>query len=359
MTALGMLLVTLLDPGFVPRFHFSAYGETRAGGDGAARRLPFCRGAGRARHRRTRPNWIELSLILAAMINAKQSGIGLVLALAGAAVVLGAIERGGRKKTAARRNRAGSASGGAALRRLALLRRARRRRRAGAVAVRPVELGAAARDVRWASPVRSPKSRFILPPCCSRSPASRCCCGGRAGRRPRATSAFNAAAFVLYNGFLVATYIAHFSPRDERRGAFLFPLQHASVADPGALAGAGGARAGAVAGGRVCACARRAAAAALCVALLAPVAFAERLRFDIEMPQPLVWDLGRRTEALSAGWRPARDAAAGRRRRGRRPARATTWRARRRAAAASSFSATRPPTRRRSMRPPRRATTWR
>src|SRR5215469_7854757 len=27
-TALGMLLVTLADPGFVPRFHFSAYGET-------------------------------------------------------------------------------------------------------------------------------------------------------------------------------------------------------------------------------------------------------------------------------------------------------------------------------------------
>ena len=26
--ALGMLLVTLLNPGFVPRFHFSSYGET-------------------------------------------------------------------------------------------------------------------------------------------------------------------------------------------------------------------------------------------------------------------------------------------------------------------------------------------
>jgi hypothetical protein len=32
-------------------------------------------------------------------------------------------------------------------------------------------------------------------------------------------------------------------------------------------------------------------AAALVIALVAPVAFAERLRFDIEMPQPLVWNL--------------------------------------------------------------------
>jgi hypothetical protein len=36
---------------------------------------------------------------------------------------------------------------------------------------------------------------------------------------------------------------------------------------------------------------RGAATAALIVALAAPVALAERLRFDVEMPQPLVWDL--------------------------------------------------------------------
>jgi hypothetical protein len=42
------------------------------------------------------------------------------------------------------------------------------------------------------------------------------------------------------------------------------------------------------------ACARRprwAAAAALALALLGPIGFAKRLRFDLVQPQPLVWDL--------------------------------------------------------------------
>jgi hypothetical protein len=38
-------------------------------------------------------------------------------------------------------------------------------------------------------------------------------------------------------------------------------------------------------------------AAAICVALLAPIAFAQRLRFDLVMPQPLVWNLASTTKS--------------------------------------------------------------
>ena len=91
--ALGMLLVTLLNPGFVPRFHFSAYGET---GLAVTALLAVClfvdaQGMRAASERETHA--VELALILAAMINVKQSGVGLVLALAGAAIVVGSAER--------------------------------------------------------------------------------------------------------------------------------------------------------------------------------------------------------------------------------------------------------------------------
>src|SRR5215469_7112904 len=80
-TALGMLLVTLLDPGFVPRFDFSAYGETALGVTALLAAFLYVA----AQEGRPRP--LELSLILAAMINTKQSGIGLVLAVFGAAIL--------------------------------------------------------------------------------------------------------------------------------------------------------------------------------------------------------------------------------------------------------------------------------
>jgi hypothetical protein len=47
---------------------------------------------------------------------------------------------------------------------------------------------------------------------------------------------------------------------------------------------------------------RAANAAVLGLALLAPIAFAKRLRFDLDMPQPLVWDLAKKLSAyLSDG----------------------------------------------------------
>jgi len=79
----GMLLVTLLNPGFVPRFHLSAYGETALAATAAISawllvsaqsEIAAGRGLGEAA--------LAIGLILAAMVNAKQSGIGLVAASA-------------------------------------------------------------------------------------------------------------------------------------------------------------------------------------------------------------------------------------------------------------------------------------
>jgi hypothetical protein len=102
--------------------------------------------------------------------------------------------------------------------------------------------------------------------------------------------AYNAAAFVLYNGFLVVTYVAHFSAEMATEAHSYFRYNtHLSLVLMLSLAAT------------ACELAaplwtRRAArggvaALAVAIALLAPVAFAERLRFDIEMPQPLVWNL--------------------------------------------------------------------
>src|SRR5579862_6759185 len=101
--ALGFLAATLLNPGFVPRFNFSAYGETAlmvtalgaaslavaAQGECAAGRPPLLL-------------MLPLGLILAAMVNAKQSGIGLVAAMLGAAAAVGWAEHGLRRWVLAR-----------------------------------------------------------------------------------------------------------------------------------------------------------------------------------------------------------------------------------------------------------------
>jgi hypothetical protein len=102
--------------------------------------------------------------------------------------------------------------------------------------------------------------------------------------------AFNAAVFILYNGFLVVTYVAHFSTEMAAEAHSYFRYNtHLSLILVLSLALAACEFAAPVWGDPR---RRRGVAAFVIVlALAAPVAFAERLRFDIEMPQPLVWDL--------------------------------------------------------------------
>src|SRR6516225_1025024 len=91
----GMLLVTLLNPGFVPRFHLSAYGETALAAAAAMTAWLFVSAQSEiAAGRRLSGAAPGIGLIFLAMVNAKQSGIGLVAAGAGAAVLMSWAEGG-------------------------------------------------------------------------------------------------------------------------------------------------------------------------------------------------------------------------------------------------------------------------
>ena len=284
LTALGMLLVTLFDPGFVPRFHFSAYGETALAVTALLAACLFIEaGEGRA-------PVLTLSLILAAMINTKQSGIGLVLAVAGAAIITGIAEHRAQWRRLAGRT-------ALALLPAALLYLAWRYyvAHAGVAELEPLPLS----QWNWAL---LPATFEGIAGSIAEKPlyfaaeiVSFVCLAVLLRRRgwSRATRflAFNAAVFVLYNGFLVVTYLAHFSAEMATEAHSYFRYNtHLSLILVLSLAlavcelfmspvGANPRRR------------RGIAAFVIVLALAAPVAFAERLRFDIEMPQPLVWDI--------------------------------------------------------------------
>lgn len=88
-SALGLLLATAFNPGFVPRFHLSSYGEASvtaalafAGWEAAQalERMAARRPAG--------GNLIALALTLAALVNIKQDSVALVVALLATAALL-------------------------------------------------------------------------------------------------------------------------------------------------------------------------------------------------------------------------------------------------------------------------------
>jgi hypothetical protein len=281
LTALGMLLATLFDPGFVPRFHFSAYGETALA---VTALLAACllieASEGRAR-------WLTLSLILAAMISTKQSGIGLVLAVAGAAIVTGIAERRAQRWRLAGRT-------ALALAPAALLYLVWRYyvAHAGVAELEPLPLN----EWNWAllpATFKGIASSIAEKPIYFAAEVVSFACLAVLLRQEgwsRATRflAFNAAVFVLYNGFLIVTYVAHFSAEMATEAHSYFRYNtHLSLILVLSLALT------------VCELTpsewaeprrrRGLAAFAIVLALAAPAAFAERLRFDIEMPQPLVW----------------------------------------------------------------------
>jgi hypothetical protein len=289
LTALGFLLATLLNPGFVPRFNFSAYGETAQAVTALfAACLLVENQADIASARRPRL-MLPLSLVLAAMINSKQSGIGLVAALAGAAAVAGCCERGVPRLAFVRSILITTLpaaflyglwryyvayAGVAELTPLpvaawnwgvlpAMLESA-----SGIIAEKAVYFGCAA--------IALASLPFLLPRW-----------GWTATTR---LLAFHAAAFVLYNLYLVAAYIAHFSPEmsAEAHSYFRYNTHLALIL---VLALARAARDLAIETGWARRCREPAGVAAIGLALLVPIAFIGRLRFDLVMPQPLVWEL--------------------------------------------------------------------
>ena len=275
LVALGPVLAVALNPGFVPRIDFAGYGEPALAVTALLAALMFARGRAGA------------GLILAAAINAKQSGIGLVAALLGAAAFLCWIETGLR---------------GAWVRRLALsaapaaLLYGVWRWHVGHAGVaeltvlpfgqwhwellpqilagmveeaigKPVYFGAVAIALAvW--PVLLRRQGWTL--------ATR-------------LLAFHAALFVLYNLFLILAYLGQFSETMSAAAHSYFRYcTHLSLVLVAALALA--ARDFGL-GAFLKRHARPAAAAALAVALIGPLGFAPRLRFDLAMPQPLVWNL--------------------------------------------------------------------
>ncbi len=150
-----------------------------------------------------------MSLILAAMINTKQSGIGLVLALAGAAIVIGAAERGAFRRLVGETARV--------LVPAALLYAVWRYfvAHAGVAELEPLPFN----EWNWAlfpATFAGIVGSIAEKPVYFAAEIVSFVCLALLWRRQgwsQATRflAFNAAVFILYNGYLMVTYIAHFS----------------------------------------------------------------------------------------------------------------------------------------------------
>jgi hypothetical protein len=292
MLALGLLLATLLNPGFVPRIDFTAYAEPALAATALLAVWLFVTGQGELALGRPPAQTLALALVLAAMVDIKQSGIGLVACIAGAAMVTLWAERTVPRAEAARFVLAALLP--------ALLLYALWRYWVAHAGVAELTLLPFA-DWNWRTLPATAVSAFsvivgkgayfgcvvaalaLLPLLLTRQ-------GWTATTR---LLAFFAALFVLYNCFLLLTYIAVFPvAMSEAAHSYFRYNTHLSLVLVLALALSvrdlvpadwfEGRRS------------KPLAAIVVAATLLVPLAFAKRLRFDLEMPQPLVWSLAKR-----------------------------------------------------------------
>jgi hypothetical protein len=283
----GTLLVTLLNPGFVPRFHLSAYGETALATTAAMSAWLLVSAQSEIAAGR-RPSAVApgIGLILVAMVNAKQSGIGLVAASVGAAVLTSWAE-GGRQR--ARMLRLAGLSIIPAFGLYALWRY--HVSVAGVDELKPLPLAQwnwekVPETLASAGQVVSEKAVYFG--CAAAALAAWPVLLRRQGwTRTTRLLTYHASLFALYNGFLLLTYIGSFSGEMSIEAHSFFRYNtHLSLVLVLALALA--ARDFGVGrwlvGGRV----RLVGRLALATAVLAPLGYAYRLRFDLDMPQPLV-----------------------------------------------------------------------
>ena len=292
LTALGLLLATLLNPGFVPRFNFSAYGETPLSVTALFAACLFVQRQGELTAGR-RSGLLPLSLILAAILaattNAKQSGVGLVAACAGAAAIAGWAERGVPRLELVRWIAITTVPAAIVygLWRYYVAY-------AGVAELTPLPLA----EWNWsvlpamlASAGGIIAEKAVYFGCVALAIASLPLLLRRSGWTwTTRFLAFHAAAFVLYNFYVMAAYIAHFSPEmsAEAHSYFRYNTHLALVL---VLALALAVRDLAADTGFARRYRRPAGAALIGVALLVPIVFIARLRFDLVMPQPLVWQL--------------------------------------------------------------------
>jgi hypothetical protein len=278
LTALGLLLAVLLNPGFVPRIDFAGYGEPGLAVTALLAALLLIR-------RPASP--LAVGLILAAMINTKQSGIGLAIAVVGAAKIVFFLEDGYRLRWVRLVTLASLPP--------ALLYAVWRYFVAGAgvgeLTILP--LG----QWHWALTPRilaSIGDEIAHKPVYFGLVAIGLICWPVLHRRQGWTQAtrllaFHAAAFVLYDVFLILAYLGEFSAEMSAGAHSYFRYStHLSLVLVAALALA--AREFGL-GTFLLRRARLAMVAVFALVLLGPIGFAKRLRFDLVMPQPLVWDL--------------------------------------------------------------------
>jgi len=299
LAALGFLLVTLFNPGFVPRIHFAAYGEPALAATAVLAAWLFVLAQGELEENRP-SQLLPLALIMAAIANTKQTGVALVASLAGAALISAWAEQRVRLRAAVR---------GTVLAVLpALFLFAIWRYHVGRAAVDELTL-LPFDDWNWTHLSDTAASVFgviygkpLYFGCVAAAILALPLMWWRQGWT--ATSrllTFNAALFGLYNFFIFTTYLAVF-PTEMSSAAHSYFRYNTQLSLVLALSLALTARdLGAAA--RIWERPLRAAnAAVLGLALLAPIAFAKRLRFDLDMPQPLVWDLAKKLSAyLSDG----------------------------------------------------------
>lgn len=286
----GMLLVTLLNPGFVPRFHLSAYGETALAATAAMSAwLLVSAQSEMAAGRRLSGALPGIGLILAAMVNAKQSGVGLVAASAGAAALTSWAENGRKLRDMLR------LVGLAILPSLGLYALWRYQVSvAGVAELEPLPFA----QWNWAqvpeilaSAGQVVAGKIVYFGCTAAALVIWPVLLRRQGwTRTTRLLTYLAALLALYNSFLLLTYIGLFSGemsieahsffRYNTHLALVLVLSLALAArDLGVGRWLTGGRARAV--GRL----------ALITVVLAPLGYAYRLRFDLDMPQPLVRSL--------------------------------------------------------------------
>lgn len=291
---LGILLVTLLNPGFVPRVAFAGYGEAPvaiallfAGWLGCRAMVAMAEGEARPRA------LVQLALVLVALVNVKQQAIGMLIAFAGAAVLVAGYERriGWR--------RAVIAFGGSALPALAIYAvwRLFVLTRFPDGELKPLPFG----EWNWGNllPIFVSMGKVVV------EKITFFACIGvlfvflERRLRHRQLDATGqalglaAATFLLYNGFLIVTYIGHFPGvmSVEAHSYFRYNTHLALLIEfalvvtiRNRVAPWLASRSG---------LGRKLGIAMIVLALLVPIGFAKRLRFDFDMPQPVVQQLAR------------------------------------------------------------------
>jgi hypothetical protein len=285
----GVLLVTLLNPGFVPRFHLSAYGETALAVTSVMAAWLLVAAQGEIAVDRPLSGTVPaVGLIFAAMVNTKQSGIGLVVASAGAAAFTSWTENARKFPRMLR------LVGLALLPSLGLYALWRYQVSvAGVDELKPLSFA----QWNWAKiPVILMGATAVI----SAKIVYFGCVGAalvawpvllrRQGWTPTTRLlTYHAALLVLYNVFLLCMYIGAFPDEMsvEAHSFFRYNTHLALVLVLALTLAARGLGWHSLVGAR----ARMVGRLALVTALLAPLLFAYRLRFDLDPPQPLVRNL--------------------------------------------------------------------